>query len=162
MLRYIFFLLWSMDIYTLSSVDWLELEKIMCLDWDSNPGPPDCQLGKHYYSFNEIIVQCVQQHFHLKYFHNIFVTFSLLWAYVWINIHKVDLRIVLYQAKMNILWNEWEYLQSCWWKVSHFDEMNSKLIYAGLFETNKQKKLLKWWNITPNFIILVVLYTCFL
>ena len=77
-----------MDIYTytVSSVDWLELEKIMCFDWDSNPGPPDCQLGKHYYSFNEIIVQCVQQHFHLKYFHNyycnIFVTFSLLWGYV--------------------------------------------------------------------------------
>ena len=59
MLLYIFFLLWSMDIYTysVSSVDWLELDKIMCLDWDSNPGPPDCQLGKHYYSFNEIIVQ---------------------------------------------------------------------------------------------------------
>ena len=137
----------------------------MCLDWDSNPGPPDCQLGKHYYSFNEIIVQCTMctATFSFEIFSQyFFVTFSLLWGYVWINIHKVDLRIVLYQAKMNILWNEWEYLQSCWWKVSHFDEMNSKLIYAGLFETNKQKKLLKWWNITPNFIILVVLYTCFL
>ena len=137
----------------------------MCLDWDSNPGPPDCQLGKHYYSFNEIIVQCTMctATFSFEIFSQyFFVTFSLLWGYVWINIHKVDLRIVLYQAKMNTLWDEWEYLQSCWWKVSHFDEMNSKLIYAGLFETNKQKKLLKWWNITPNFIILVVLYTCFL